>query len=69
MTKWHGGKGSAVRRGSDQKKFEDNWDAIFGNKPKSPCVKVCTLDKATGKCIGCGRTIQEITEAGKKDEL
>ena len=32
MAKWHGGKGSAVRQSSDQKKFESNWDAIFGNK-------------------------------------
>ena len=66
MTKWHGGKGSAVRRGADQKKFESNWDAIFGKPKKSPCTKVCKLDDDTGKCIGCNRTLQEITEAGKK---
>ena len=35
MAKWHGGKGSAVRKGADQKKFESNWDAIFGNKERS----------------------------------
>jgi len=30
------------------------------------CVKVCTLD-ATGKyCIGCGRTLKQIEEAGKR---
>jgi hypothetical protein len=29
---WHGGKGSG-RRGSDDKKYADNWDAIFG-KPR-----------------------------------
>ena len=27
----HGGKGSATRP-TDQKKYEDNYDAIFGNK-------------------------------------
>ena len=27
----HGGKGSAVRP-TDKKKYEDNWDAIFGKK-------------------------------------
>jgi hypothetical protein len=31
---WHGGKGSAQRTALDQKKFEDNWDKIFGKKEK-----------------------------------
>lgn len=26
----------------------------------SPCVNVCTIDPATGWCLGCGRTIPEI---------
>ncbi len=26
----------------------------------SPCVSVCTMDRATGLCIGCLRTIKEI---------
>jgi predicted Fe-S protein YdhL (DUF1289 family) len=26
----------------------------------SPCNKVCTLDPASGWCIGCGRTGEEI---------
>ena len=26
----------------------------------SPCVNVCTMDKDTGWCLGCGRTIVEI---------
>lgn len=30
-------------------------------RPESPCVGVCTLDKAQ-VCEGCGRTIQEIAE-------
>ena len=27
---------------------------------RSPCTKVCVLDNATGWCVGCGRTGQEI---------
>jgi predicted Fe-S protein YdhL (DUF1289 family) len=27
---------------------------------ESPCNKVCTVDKASGLCIGCGRTLAEI---------
>ncbi len=26
----------------------------------SPCISVCTVDKATGICIGCLRTLGEI---------
>jgi hypothetical protein len=37
MTKWHGGKGSS-RRPEDKKKFDDNWDKIFG-KPKKEELK------------------------------
>lgn len=31
--KWHGGKGSDPRP-VDHKKYADNWDKIFGKKPK-----------------------------------
>lgn len=27
---------------------------------ESPCIKVCTLDAATGLCVGCLRTLDEI---------
>jgi predicted Fe-S protein YdhL (DUF1289 family) len=26
----------------------------------SPCIKVCDLDRASGFCLGCGRTLDEI---------
>ena len=28
---------------------------------KSPCVNVCKIDYESGYCIGCNRTIEEIT--------
>lgn len=28
--------------------------------PPSPCIGVCQLDAATGFCIGCARTLDEI---------
>jgi len=28
---------------------------------ETPCVKICTLDACSGRCLGCGRTIDEIT--------
>jgi uncharacterized protein len=32
------------------------------NKPRmlSPCIKVCTIEVATGLCAGCARTLAEI---------
>lgn len=27
---------------------------------ESPCVKVCTLDAGSGRCLGCARTVDEI---------
>ncbi len=29
---WDGGKGSNQRKASNQKQFDNNWDAIFGKK-------------------------------------
>jgi uncharacterized protein len=26
----------------------------------SPCVSICTMDAASGLCLGCGRTLDEI---------
>ena len=26
----------------------------------SPCVDICTIDRDSGECIGCGRTLDEI---------
>ncbi len=33
----------------------------FDLPPLSPCVKICVIDPVSGLCIGCGRTIAEIT--------
>ena len=28
---------------------------------ETPCINVCLLDDATETCVGCGRTIEEIS--------
>ena len=33
MSKWHGGKGPG-RKPEDNKKYQDNYEAIFGKKKK-----------------------------------
>jgi uncharacterized protein len=36
---------------------------VIANPPvvESPCVKICSLDPASDLCLGCGRTLDEIT--------
>lgn len=35
-------------------------------KTDSPCIRMCTLDD-TDVCLGCGRSLKEITEWGGAD--
>lgn len=30
--------------------------------PPSPCTQVCRIDSATGLCLGCKRTLDEIAD-------
>lgn len=34
----------------------------------SPCILVCTVDGASGLCLGCYRTLQEIATWSRIDE-
>lgn len=34
----------------------------------SPCINVCKMDTASGLCLGCYRTIDEITLWSRLDE-
>ncbi|MDX6750771.1 DUF1289 domain-containing protein [Geminicoccaceae bacterium 1502E] len=34
----------------------------------SPCVGVCEIDGATGFCVGCARTLDEIASWGSASE-
>ena len=42
---WHGGKGSAPRKGANNKQYEDNWEKIFGNKKTKPLTKPSQSDE------------------------
>ena len=33
---------------------------MTGRPVASPCIAFCTLDPASGLCLGCGRTVDEI---------
>lgn len=34
----------------------------------SPCILVCTMDRRTGLCLGCHRTLDEIARWGRTDD-
>ncbi len=34
----------------------------------SPCLNVCRMDDATGVCVGCFRTLEEIADWGGADD-
>jgi uncharacterized protein len=35
---------------------------------ESPCMGLCVMDEATGWCLGCARTIDEIARWGSTDQ-
>lgn len=35
---------------------------------ESPCIRVCIMDAASGLCIGCGRTLNEIGRWGSMSD-
>ena len=44
-------------------------DLVESHNGRTGCVKLCKLDKQTQCCIGCGRSIEEIIETGKRRNI
>ena len=66
---WHGGKGSK-RRKSDENKYADNWDRIFGKKKRGAVAQLgervpCT-DEVAGSTPVSSTTIKNDKDI-KKD--
>ena len=38
--------------------------SAFQGSLRSPCVSICRIEPATGYCVGCHRTIDEIADWG-----
>src|SRR3954447_12689951 len=78
-----GGSGTAAASGQPRwRRLVRNFDSHRGSDAghqteheldrysmESPCIKVCTIDRASGLCIGCGRTLDEIARWSALDEL
>ena len=47
------------------RKLHEYWQEVDERKR---CVKKCKLGK-DGRCVGCRRTIEEISEAGRKKDV
>ncbi len=45
---------------------DDPFEIVAPVAIESPCTLVCTIDTATGWCLGCGRTIPEIMDWSAK---
>ena len=39
------------------------------DKIDSPCIDICTIDRNSGECIGCGRTVEEVRNWTNFDNL
>ena len=35
----------------------------------SPCIDICTINRDSGECIGCGRTVEEVRNWANFDNL
>jgi predicted Fe-S protein YdhL (DUF1289 family) len=49
--------------------FRARLAAIDPSQPTpSPCINVCRIDSATGRCLGCRRTLDEIAAWSRLDD-
>lgn len=51
-----------IQRRIDRERRRDERRRLLASGPPSPCISVCQMDAATGYCIGCTRTIDEIRD-------
>ena len=45
-----------------RRRREERRRLLFDSSVPSPCVSVCQMEEATGLCLGCRRTIDEIRD-------
>ena len=61
---WHGGKGSAPRKNSDQKAYEDGYERIFG-KRNSGSTQGDSHTRATDEAVDGGSANSDISQTGR----
>jgi predicted Fe-S protein YdhL (DUF1289 family) len=45
-----------------RRRREERRRLLFDSSVPSPCVSVCQMEEASGLCLGCRRTIEEIRD-------
>lgn len=53
---------STARRAEERERRRSERRLLLASGPPSPCISVCQIDEASGYCIGCLRTIDEIRD-------
>ena len=50
------------REGLRRRRREERRRMLFDTSVPSPCISVCQMEEATGLCLGCRRTVEEIRD-------
>jgi len=50
------------QRDAERQRRREERRRLLASGPPSPCISVCQIDPATGWCLGCRRTIDEIRD-------
>ena len=45
-----------------RRRREERRRMLFDTSVPSPCISVCQMEEATGLCLGCRRTVDEIRD-------
>ena len=53
---------SKEREERRRRRREERREMLFDTSVPSPCVSVCRMEEATGLCLGCRRTLEEIRD-------
>jgi predicted Fe-S protein YdhL (DUF1289 family) len=55
-------EGAPDREALRRRRREERRRLLFDSSVPSPCISVCQMEDATGLCLGCRRTIDEIRD-------
>lgn len=54
--------GAEERESLRRRRREERRRLLFDTSVPSPCISVCQMEEATGLCLGCRRTVDEIRD-------
>jgi predicted Fe-S protein YdhL (DUF1289 family) len=55
-------KDAEDRESLRRRRREERRQMLFDTSVPSPCISVCQMEEATGLCLGCRRTVEEIRD-------